>query len=322
MPVPTAVQPDLFPQPLQVDDTPPSTRLHPRPTALAPGLRLCVLGSGSGGNCTVLQVVGMDGQRDTMLLDAGLGMRRTARKLAEIGLGYADLSAVCVTHFDQDHYKPAMSKTLAEHGVTLHCHHWHVPDFARMRGAERLFDAGLVEPFGDGLFVPMPGVTATTTRLQHDRQGTIGYRIGTRFGDVGFATDLGHAPPALIDHLAGVDLLCIESNYDEHMTTNSSRPVWVNRRNLSDSGHLSNEQCFEAVCAIRDRSPHGNPRKVVLLHRSSQCNHETKVRRVFERDPGIAKRTIQTQQRRRTRWVTVRPMRQVMRRQLCLSSTH
>lgn len=283
------------------------------------GLSLCVLGSGSGGNCTVLRVTGADGQDDAMLLDAGFGMRRTARKLAEVGMGFGDLRAVCVTHFDHDHFKPAMCKTMAEHGIRLHCHHWHVPDLAKMRGSQALFDAGLVEPFGDGLFVPMPGVTATTTRLQHDRQGTIGYRMSTRFGDVGLATDLGHAPPALIEHFAGVDVLCIESNYDERMTVNSSRPVWVNRRNLSDSGHLSNEQSFEAVCAIRDRSPHGNPRHVLLLHRSSQCNHETKVRRVFERDPALAKRTIQTQQRRRTRWVRVRPMRQVLRRQLCLA---
>ncbi len=301
---------------------PPSQAGRTRPETLqsVAGLSLCVLGSGSGGNCTVLRVTGADGQHDALLLDAGFGMRRTARKLAEVGMGFGDLRAVCVTHFDHDHFKPAMCKTMADYGIRLFCHHWHVPDLAKMRGSQALFDAGLVEPFGDGLFVPMPGVTATTTRLQHDRQGTIGYRLSTRFGDVGLATDLGHAPPTLIDHFAGVDVLCIESNYDERMTINSSRPVWVNRRNLSDSGHLSNEQSFEAVCAIRDRSPHGNPRHVVLLHRSSQCNHPTKVRRVFERDPALARRTIQTQQRRRTRWVRVRPLRQVLRRQLCLVS--
>ncbi|XAL99729.1 MBL fold metallo-hydrolase [Phycisphaeraceae bacterium D3-23] len=318
MPGQPPLQPVLFDA--EQAHEPPARAARRRSLDPRPGVRLCVLGSGSGGNCTVVQLTGADGQRDAVLLDAGFGPRRTTRKLAEAGLGFEDLRAVCVTHFDQDHFKPSLIKTLVAYGIALHCHHWHLPDLNKVRGAQKLFDAGLVEPFGDGLFVPVPGFTATTTRLQHDRQGTIGYRLSSRFGDVGFATDLGHAPAALIDHLAGVDILCIESNYDERMTTQSSRPVWVNRRNLSDSGHLSNEQSFAAVCAIRDRSPHGNPRHVVLLHRSSQCNHATKVRRVFERDPQIAKRTTQTNQRTRTRWINLRPMHQVKRRQLCLAT--
>ncbi|MFI4861026.1 MAG: MBL fold metallo-hydrolase [Phycisphaerales bacterium JB063] len=318
MPGRPPLQPVLF-DPHDAPATP-TPRIPRRQRVPQPGLRLCVLGSGSGGNCTVVQLTGADGRGDAVLLDAGFGPRRTTRKLAEAGLAFDDLRAICVTHFDQDHFKPSLIKTLVEHSIALHCHHWHLPDLHKLRGSQRLFDAGLVEPFGDGLFVPVPGFTATTTRLQHDRQGTIGYRLSSRFGDVGFATDLGHAPPTLIEHFAGVDILCIESNYDERMTTQSSRPVWVNRRNLSDSGHLSNEQAFAAVRAIRDRSPHGNPRHIVLLHRSSQCNHPTKVRRVFERDPAIAKRTLQTQQRTRTRWITLRPMHLVKRRQLCLST--
>lgn len=318
MPRPSNGQCVLFAQPDEPAQPAPPTQAG-RSGVRGAGLSLCVLGSGSGGNCTVVRVTGKDGRSDAMLLDSGFGPHRTARKLAEAGLGFEDLAAVCVTHFDQDHFRPSMAKTLVDHGIKLYCHHWHLPDLHKKRGCQKLFDAGLVEPFGDGLFVPMPGTTATTTRLQHDKQGTIGYRISTRFGDVGFATDLGHAPTALIDLFAGVDILCIEANYDQHMTLHSSRPVWTNRRNLSDSGHLSNEQSFAAVRAIADRSPHGNPRKIVLLHRSGQCNHPTKVRRVFEQDPLIARRTIQTQQRRRTRWVTVPPMRQVHRQQLTLA---
>ena len=287
---------------------------------LVPGLSLSVLGSGSGGNCSVLRLAGTDGKADAILVDAGFGPRRTARKLAEAGLGFADIRAVCVTHFDRDHFKPTLIRTLVKHEIPIFCHHWHLPELTALRGAEQLFNLGLVEPFGDGILLPMPGVTATTTRLQHDLQGTIAFRFTTRFGDIGYATDLGHAPRQLIEHFAGVDLLCIESNYDHGMTIHSSRPSFVNRRNLSDSGHLSNEQAFEAVQQIADRSPHGNPRRVVLLHRSSQCNHPTKVRRVFEQDPALARRVIQTQQRRRTRWFGVRPLRNVQRSQLCLAS--
>lgn len=284
-----------------------------------PGLSLCVLGSGSGGNCTVVRLTDSQGEREALLLDAGFGIRRTTRKLNEAGIGWRHVKAILLSHLDRDHFKPTLTKVLVEHRVTVHLHHWHLDELAQAKGTQPLFDHGLVEPFGDGAFVPVPGVTATTTRLQHDRQGTIGYRLSTRFGDVGFATDLGHAPKQLIEHFAGVDILAIESNYDERMTINSSRPVWVNRRNLSDSGHLSNEQAYEAVQAIRAKSPHGNPRHVVLLHRSQQCNHPMKVRRVFERDPELAKRITLTDQRKRTRWINLKPMRQVQRCQLRLS---
>ncbi|MBX2851338.1 MAG: MBL fold metallo-hydrolase [Phycisphaeraceae bacterium] len=312
-------QPALFPQ------TPPGERLTgdslstQKKRPLRPGLSLCVLGSGSGGNCTIARLTDSAGNRGAVLLDAGFGIRRTTRKLNEAGIGWRHVRAVLLSHLDRDHFTPTLTKALVEHRVAVHLHHWHLDELAQAKGTQPLFDHGLVEPFGDGALIPMPGVTATTTRLQHDRQGTIGYRLSTRFGDVGFATDLGHAPRQLIDHFAGVDVLCIESNYDERMTVNSSRPVWVNRRNLSDSGHLSNEQAYEAVQQIRDRSPHGNPRHVVLLHRSQQCNHPTKVRRVFERDPELAKRVTLTDQRKRTRWINLKPLRRVQREQMCLA---
>ena len=187
----------------------------------SPVLELCVLGSGSGGNATVLRY----GQR-CLLIDAGLGPRTTARRLAQAGLTLTDLEAICVTHFDTDHFRKTWVRTMVDLGLTLYCHHWHLPDLRKVQNNQHLFDAGLVEPFDAGPFSPLPGtgVEATTVRLQHDRQGTIGFRFDAPKSSVGLATDLGHAPEHLCRHMAGVDVLCIESNYDEHMTTTSFPP--------------------------------------------------------------------------------------------------
>lgn len=313
-------QPLLFAQPPAGKVSSGATDVPTRQRANQAGLSLCVLGSGSGGNCTVVRLTDTQGERQALLLDAGFGIRRTTRKLNEAGIGWRHVRAILLSHLDRDHFKPTLAKALVEHRVAVHLHHWHLDELANAKGTGPLFDQGLVEPFSEGVFLPLPGVTASTTRLQHDKQGTIGYRLSTRFGDIGFATDLGHAPRQLIDHFAGVDILAIESNYDERMTVNSTRPVWVNRRNLSDSGHLSNEQAYEAVQQIRAASPHGNPRHIILLHRSQQCNHPTKVRRVFERDPNLAKRVTLTDQRRRTRWIKLKPLHRVHRNQLTLAS--
>lgn len=287
-----------------------------RSSVAKPGdtLRVCVLGSGSGGNASVLRLGGT-----ALLIDAGFGPRTTDKRLAQAGLSLSRLDAVCLTHLDQDHFRTTWPATLLKLAIPIYVHAWHFADLMRLPGGAELRDAGLAHAFESGPFEPIPGIHTSTVRLQHDKQGTTGFRFDTHAGSVGYATDLGHAPAHLIRHMAGVDLLCIECNYDEHMTRTSSRPSWVNRRNLSDSGHLSNEQSFQAVRAIADQSSVGNPRHVVLLHRSSQCNHPMKVRRVFERDPELYPRITLTEQRRRTRWLTVKPVKTGAKAQMNLT---
>ena len=289
-----------------------------RAAANAPTVGLCVLGSGSGGNVSVLTATpGPAARPSTVMIDAGLGPRTTAQRLHQAGLTLGDLSALCVTHFDTDHFRRSWVRTLTELEIPLYCHTWHLDDLRRVRNNQQLFAAGLVRTFDElKEFEVAPFVRASAIRLQHDRQGTSGFRFRLACGAaVGYATDLGHAPERLCRHLAGVDILCIESNYDERMTKNSSRPSFVNRRNLSDSGHLSNDQALAAVRRIAELSPGGAPRKVVLLHRSNDCNHPTKVRRTFARDRAIARRVVLTEQRRRSAWVRLRPWPAVRRAQ-------
>ncbi len=302
-----AVQMPLFPE---MACAPRPARLPaPSPAPVRPTVDLCVLGSGSGGNATVLR---HDGR--LLLIDAGFGPRTTARRLAQAGAALDDLAAVCVTHFDTDHFRKTWPGVLLDRDIPLHLHHWHEPDLLRVPGGRDLLDAGLARTFDADPFDLLPGLTAHAVRLQHDRQGTVGYRLQADRGlAVGYCTDLGHAPDRLIDHLAGVDLLCIEANYDERMTINSPRPSFVNRRNLSDSGHLSNEQSLDAVQRIAAASPAAALRHVLLMHRSQQCNHPTRLRRVFEADPLIYPRITLTEQRRRTRWFRLQPVPAVRR---------
>ena len=291
-------------------------------STVEPTLGLIVLGSGSGGNVTLLTCTPAPGVRPSaILIDAGLGPRATTLRLHRAGFTLTDLSGICVTHFDTDHFRPSWVRTMVDLGLPLFCHRWHLEDLRKVRNNQQLQTAGLVRSFEEHkAFRVAPHITAEAIRLQHDRQGTSGFRFDLACGtSVGFATDLGHAPEALCRHVAGVDVLCIESNYDEAMTKQSSRPSWVNRRNLSDSGHLSNEQALAAVRRINELSGAGNPRKVVLLHRSSDCNHPVKVRRCFGRDPALRKRVVLTEQGRAAPWVRLRALPAVRRGQQTLA---
>ena len=153
-------------------------------------------------------------------------------------------------------------------------------------------------------------------RLPHDRQGTNAFLVQTSVGRVGYATDLGHVPGELVARFAGVDLLAIESNYDPDMQRRSSRPLFVKRRIMGKLGHLSNAEAFEAVQQITARSPRGRPKHIVLLHRSHQCNDPDLVRRLFTQDRQLYRRVTLTQQRRRSRWFKIKPLKQIQARQM------
>jgi phosphoribosyl 1,2-cyclic phosphodiesterase len=144
---------------------------------------------------------------------------------------------------------------------TLHLHRAH------LRRAER---AGTLftrpTPFEDDL--DLPGAVHVACRLlAHDDEGVASFRFTLPGADLGWATDAGRVTPALIDHLEGVDVLAIESNYCPRMQTRSGRPAFLIQRVMGGAGHLSNHECLQAVDAIAPRE------HVVLLHLSRDCNH-------------------------------------------------
>jgi ribonuclease BN (tRNA processing enzyme) len=165
----------------------------------------------------------------------------------------------------------------------------------------------LVQPFKQGTeFHPVPGVAGQTLRLAHDRTGSHAFNFTAAHGSIGYATDLGHVPPALVDHFCGVNLLALECNYDPQLQRTSGRPLFLQNRITGGGGHLSNAQCLAAVKAIFDRcTRHGRglPGKVVLLHRSRQCNCPNLVRELFADDARIASRLVLSEQLTRTGWI-------------------
>ena len=62
---------------------------------------------GYGGNATVLR-----GPWGAMLIDAGFGPRATDKRLGGTGLSITDLSAICLTHLDHDHFNPNWLATI------------------------------------------------------------------------------------------------------------------------------------------------------------------------------------------------------------------
>ena len=218
---------------------------------------LSVLASGSSGNCSVLAWPS-DGKFRVALIDLGLSPRRTARLLAGLGLSMESVSCALLTHLDSDHVHPGWSGPRSPR-FAVHLHESHA---ARAFGTVRGLD---LHGFVDGL--SLPGLEARSVLVSHDEAGTSTFRFAFGTGaDLGFATDVGRVTGDLIDHLAGVDVLAIESNYCPVLEHASGRPEFLKRRIMGGRGHLSNEESARAARAIGPRE------HLVLIHLSRECN--------------------------------------------------
>jgi phosphoribosyl 1,2-cyclic phosphodiesterase len=203
------------------------------------------------------------------------------------------LDSVLLTHLDHDHYHAGWATALPG-GATLRMHKRHLAAARR--------DGGLpesVEPF-DSAFDLYPGVRVTSAVASHDDLGVASFRFDFASdgheASLGFATDLGRVTDHLVEHLSGVDVLAIESNYCPHLQAASDRPWFLKRRIMGGSGHLSNEECLRAIDRIGPRS------HVVLLHLSRQCNRPDLVAAMHE---GADYAVTIAEQERASRWVHI-----------------
>lgn len=230
-------------------------------------MKVCVLGSGSSGNCTLVSSSGT-----TILVDAGLSGRETARRMESVGVGIDAIGAVCLTHEHDDHCT-ALSVLSRRNGVALY-------------GNSGTVDA--IEKGGKGpglkwnVFTTGSPFTVGSLNLEpfsvpHDAFDPVGFVIGDGRARLGIATDVGMATGLIRERLRGCHVIVIESNHDEELLRDADRPWSLKQRILGRQGHLSNRQAGELLAEVA-----GPDLKAVFLsHLSSQCNK-----------PGLAVKTV------------------------------
>ena len=274
------------------DDTPAAPAALP--TASTPThFEICVLGSGSKGNCTVLRVRRGDEDLFSCLIDLGLSPRMTAARLDAIGMSMEQVQSAVLTHLDRDHCHEGWAQGLSRH-VEVFVHKGHL-DRAYRYGLNRGFMHGFEEAFDT-----RNGLRVAPVMTFHDVLGTAAFRVSlpaaAHAGELGFATDCGRVTDELLEHLRGVDVLAIESNYCPVMQAESERPEFLKRRITGGRGHLSNDETLEAIHAI------GPSEHVVLLHLSRECNCPERVAGLHE---GADYSVTIAGQDEPTRWVRV-----------------
>ena len=201
-------------------------------------IRLIPVASGSSGNCMFLHI---DEYR--LLIDLGVTAKALFSALGANSVTPEDIDAVLITHTHSDHIK----------GLEVCMKKLRAPLYMSSTSKNTLLleDAGVLRYSVQEEIVPGLKVTAFPT--SHDCPGSVGFLIETQDTRFGYVTDLGVMTDSIQNLLAGCDCIVIESNHDEEMLRYGRYPFPLKRRILSDSGHLSNDACAQAIAWFIER---------------------------------------------------------------------
>jgi phosphoribosyl 1,2-cyclic phosphodiesterase len=202
-------------------------------------LRVCVLGSGSKGNCTYIE-----SPEGRILIDAGLSAREIERRLRQIERSPAALDGVLISHEHSDHI----------HGVGALARRYKLPVYANSATWQRAQHVvGLVE----------------NRREFWTGAPFVAFRLTWRRRSMAIVTDLGYPSQLVRERIRGCHLLVLEANHDEAMLKAGPYPWPLKQRIGGKAGHLSNLQSSQLLRDVL----HDELEHVVLAHLSEINNH-------------------------------------------------
>lgn len=223
-------------------------------------MELIILGSGSSGNTAVLRCGGT-----TIMIDAGLGPRKTLARLQAAGIDPAAFDAVLLTHEHGDHAcgLPGLLRW-------LRC-----PIYAtrltaeEVRSQDKRNAAASWQIFSTGSTFPIGALEITAFSVPHDAVDPVGFTLRAQGASLAILTDLGHVNHSVVHHVTGVNCLFLEANHDEDMLQrDTKRPFSIKQRIRSAHGHLSNKSAADLALRVATSAL----RQVVLGHLSRDCN--------------------------------------------------
>lgn len=224
-------------------------------------VRFMSLSSGSCGNCYYLGT-----ERDGIIIDAGVSLKKLKKALQEYGLGADSFSAVLVTHDHLDHIRhlgsfcKRISKpvyTTSEIHKALARHTFTAPAIGPCRR--------ILEP---DAWNDVAGMKIRYFVVPHDATQTVGYSIEVEGHRFVIMTDVGRMTDEAVEMAKEADTVVLESNYDMDMLMGGPYTYELKMRIVQGNGHLSNDECASAI----RRFMHKGLRNIFLCHLSENNN--------------------------------------------------
>jgi phosphoribosyl 1,2-cyclic phosphodiesterase len=203
-------------------------------------LRFASLASGSKGNCLVAEVGGT-----RLLVDCGLNLRDTERRLAKLNLMPSEIDGILLTHEHGDHASGAFDFAAA-HGITVYLTHG---TLGALRAEGKVIE-GVKTVILEKKSLTINGMEVIPFTVPHDAREPVQFVLSDGAARLGVLTDIGSPTAHVEQTLSGCDALVLECNYDVEMLWGGAYPKWLKERIAGPFGHLDNRQSERLLGAL------------------------------------------------------------------------
>lgn len=258
-------------------------------------MEITVLGSGSGGNSSIIK------HKDTtILIDAGFVYKELVSKMEAKGINAYDINAIFITHEHGDHIR-GVGKFMKKQLTTLYL----------TEKTYRAFNNKIKSDIGNkrtfltyNVGVKVGDLSVKCFPVSHDAVDAVGYVVEDGSKKLSYITDLGYVTPPVKENLSDCDAIVIESNHDLTMLRNSSYHLVLKQRISGPKGHISNAGAAKLISEVNS----DKLKNVFLTHLSDENNTPEvamyTMQKAFNESDNKPK-VIVTLQDESTEWVTV-----------------
>ena len=221
-------------------------------------MKISIIGSGSKGNSTLIEI-----NNKKLLIDVGFSYKRIKESLEQIKIDPKEIDYLLITHEHTDHIY-GLNAFIKKVKPTL---------LLKEKLYNLLFDKNeyekiqLLENINE-----IDGIKITVLQLSHDAVDPIGFLIENSEESLVYIADTGYINHKILSQIINKTYYLMESNHDTELLINGPYPPHLQRRILSDKGHLSNEFCGTYLSKVIGR----NTKKVILIH-LSETNNESDI---------------------------------------------
>jgi phosphoribosyl 1,2-cyclic phosphodiesterase len=220
-------------------------------------MRFASLGSGSDGNCLLIEA-----GSTRILADCGFALNETVARLARRAVDPGSIDAILITHEHEDHIGGA-ARFARKFDIPL----WMTHGTAQAAAAAcadlkglTIFDCHRRFAVGDIEIEPYT--------VPHDAREPAQFVFGDGAARLGLLTDAGSLTAHMQAVLSGLDALVLECNHDLDLLWNGGYPQRLKERIAGKFGHLDNGTAAQLVASIDcKRLQH-----LVAAHLSKQNN--------------------------------------------------
>ena len=246
-------------------------------------LKVCVLRSGSSGNCTAIWTA-----KTGILIDcSGFSLKEIAKDLKDIGLEPSRISGIIITHGHEDHICKNTFKIADNYKIPIYIHRDTYQAVKERYCAEK-YQLKILHHTEDPFIIEDLKIVPVKT---FHRGGYAGEPFGfciehkSSCRKIGFLTDTSRVTDSMVRALYNCKCLIIECNHDIEL----AREISPNQSTWRE--HLNNDAAVEALIKIKNGSTDVTALKHIFLAHISERHNKPEI--LIDRiSSGIRKKNI------------------------------